>query len=404
MGKLTTAATGALSGGAAGSALGPIGSLVGGGIGALAGYFGGGNDDTTPKMPPIVDPVTGQQLQQAANNTQMSLQDMQAFNAAAAGQNGLGNQSSVFNQLQGVANGTGPNPAQAMLNQATGANVANQAALMASQRGAGANAGLIARQAAQQGANIQQQAAGQGATMQAQQALGALGQMGGISGQQVAQQMGGLNMAGQTALGNQGQVLGAAGQYNNAITGGQGNVNTANQDVAKRNAEQTGGLMQGFGTAATALAGMKKKSPAEPGLPETPNTVPQGTISNAFNNVGMAAAGGAVSSLPTTGPSSYVGKHLKGEKVPALVSPGEHYLPPKEVKKVAEGKKDVLKAGEKVPGKPKHPGNDYRNDTVSKTLKSGGLVIPNEVLQSKDPHKSAADFVRAVLAKQGLKQ
>lgn len=390
MGKLTGGATGALSGAAAGTAVMPgIGTAIGAGLGGLAGYFGGGNDDTTPKMPPIVDPVTGQQLQQAAGNTQMGLEQQQAFIHALQAQNGIGNQSNVFNQLQGVANGTGPNPAQAMLNQATGANVANQAALMASQRGAGANAGLIARQAAQQGANIQQQAAGQGATMQAQQALGALGQMGGIAGQQVGQQQNAVAGYNQFAQNNQGQVLGAAGQYNTAITGGQGNVNTANQNVANNNQAQMGGLLGGIGAAGTALAGMK--SPAAPKM----------DYSNA-NGIGGGIA--TLAEGGNVGPASYVGKHLKGEKVPALVSPGERYLPPKEVKKVAEGKKDVLKAGEKVPGKPKHPGNDYRNDTVSKTLKSGGLVIPNEVLQSKDPHKSAADFVRAVLAKQGLKQ
>jgi hypothetical protein len=37
-----------------------------------------------------------------------------------------------------------------------------------------------------------------------------------------------------------------------------------------------------------------------------------------------------------------------GGKVPALVSPGERYLPPKEVKKVAKEGKDPIKAGEKI--------------------------------------------------------
>jgi len=90
-----------------------------------------------------------------------------------------------------------------------------------------------------------------------------------------------------------------------------------------------------------------------------------------------------------------------GGRVPALVSPGEQYLPPKEVKKVAKGEKSPLKAGERIPGIPKHPGNDYRNDVVPKTLQEGGIVIPNAVMQSKDPHKAAIAFVHATIAKNG---
>ena len=129
------------------------------------------------------------QLNTAYGGAQNSLQSQQALLNAIQGQNGLGNQSQIYNQLQGVVNGTGPNPAQAQLAQATGTNVANQAALMAGQRGAGANVGLMARQAAQQGANTQQQAAGQAATLQAQQSLGALGQAGNLANTQAANQI-----------------------------------------------------------------------------------------------------------------------------------------------------------------------------------------------------------------------
>lgn len=95
----------------------------------------------------------------------------------------------------------------------------------------------------------------------------------------------------------------------------------------------------------------------------------------------------------------------KGGNVPALVSPGEQYLPPEDVKKVAKDGKNPLEVGERIPGKPKHPGNDYRNDTVKKTLKSGGIVIPNKIMQSKNPHIEAMKFVHAHIAKnrKGLK-
>jgi hypothetical protein len=93
----------------------------------------------------------------------------------------------------------------------------------------------------------------------------------------------------------------------------------------------------------------------------------------------------------------------KGGKVPAMVSPGERYLPPEEVEKVVKGKKSPLKAGEKIPGKAKYKGNDYRNDTVPKTLEEGGIVLPKSVMESKHPHWEAHKFVSAIMAKQGLK-
>lgn len=83
-------------------------------------------------------------------------------------------QGTLSGQYGNIAAGQGPNPAQTMLNRATGQNVANQAALMAGQRGAGANVGLMARQAAQQGAATQQGAVGQAASMQAQQQIAAM--------------------------------------------------------------------------------------------------------------------------------------------------------------------------------------------------------------------------------------
>ena len=85
---------------------------------------------------------------------------------------------------------------------------------------------------------------------------------------------------------------------------------------------------------------------------------------------------------------------------PAMVSPGEQYLEPDDVKKVKQGA-NPLAVGERIPGKPKYPGNDYRNDTVRKDLKEGGLVIPNKVMQSKTPAWDAMKFVHAHMAKGG---
>src|SRR5271169_6853465 len=83
--------------------------------------------------------ATTAQANQLYQTNQDALAQQQAMVQALQAQNGIQNQSNVYNQFQGIANGTGPNPAQAMLSQATGANVANQASLMAGQRGSNAN-------------------------------------------------------------------------------------------------------------------------------------------------------------------------------------------------------------------------------------------------------------------------
>lgn len=214
-----------------------VGSITGGGGKGMA---------FDAKGAEIENPVSKEQINQAYLNTQTGLGNQKDFLNAVNAQNGLGNQTSVFNQLQGVANGTGPNPAQAQLANATGANVSNQAALMAGQRGAGANAGMMARQAAQVGGNIQQNAAGQAAQLQAQQSLGALNQMGGIATNQANQQANATNAFANTALGQQQNLLGAQGAYNNSLVAMQSNMNNANAQVNGAIVPAQGNMMQGI--------------------------------------------------------------------------------------------------------------------------------------------------------------
>lgn len=405
-------------------------------------------------------------IEGANNGVNTSFQQQQAFNQALAAQNGLGTQQSAISalqglggqqqalagqqqglvgQLQGVANGTGPNPAQAMLAQATGSNVSNQAALMAGQRGAGANAGLIARQAGQQGAATQQQAAGQAATMQANQSLNALGQIGqqqanigqtynnaaGYAGQigaigtnQVGQQAAGLNASSNIAAGNQGVQAGLA-NANNQQQVQQAMANASN------NQKTVGGIIQGAGSAAAMMA-------SGGAVPRADIYTPGGPSDTGFDSTGVpggpADSGIFASQLPVEakGPKSSFGKQLgagasglgkgmeassstptlkveplmkfaHGGKVPAMVSPGERYLPPNEVKKVAQGKKEAIKAGEKIPGKAKVKGDSLKNDTVPKTLQEGGIVLPKSVMESKNPHWAAHRFVSAIVKSKGLK-
>lgn len=325
------------------------------------------------------DAATQEQTAQAYRNTQSGLQQQQDFINAVNAQNGLGNQANVFaqqqalaNQFQGVANGTGPNPALAQLNQTTGANVANQAALMAGQRGAGANVGLIGRQAAQQGGALQQQAVGQGATLQAQQQLAALSSlqqqqanMGNLAATQVGQQQNALAGFNQFAQGQQSNLFGALGQQNQ-LNAGITNANQASQNAL------TGGLLNAGGQAATmaatggASAAVPQSKPAQ--TAGTPSLLPQGQM--------YAAHGGVV---PEGGCASHVTSHLEG-----LACGGQ-----------------VMGEGGKVPGKAEVKGDSYANDKVSAVLSPGEIVIPRSILEAKDPGEAAKAFVMAHLGKPG---
>lgn len=204
-----------------------------------------------------------QQISDSYQQSQNILGQQQAFANAAGAQNGFGNQANVFAQQQGLADqlgmqaqGLGPNPALAQLNQTTGQNVANQSALMASQRGAGSNVGLMARQAAQQGANTQQQAVGQSAIMRAQQQLAAQqalqqqqANMGNMATQQIGQHANALGSLNQFGQNEQGQLLNALQGYNNSKVNMQANQNTVNAGIAGQNAKfQNGMVGAGMGT------------------------------------------------------------------------------------------------------------------------------------------------------------
>lgn len=63
------------------------------------------------------------------------------------------------------------------------------------------------------------------------------------------------------------------------------------------------------------------------------------------------------------------------------------------------GKVSATKPSEKAV----KPGNSYANDKVKALLSEGEVVLPRSVMQSEAPVRNAADFVRKVLAKRGVK-
>jgi hypothetical protein len=218
----------------------------------------------------IAQPTTTGQAQTAYGQTQQGLQQQQAFLQALQGQGGLGNQSSVFgqqqnlaNMMQGVAAGTGPNPARAQLNQATGANIAATTAALAGARGAGANPALMARTAARQGADTQQQAAGQGALLEAQQQIAGMGalatqqqNMAQMANQQVANEAAATNAYSTAAQNQQQNLLASINAQNQANVAMQSNINNANAGIQGITAQGQQGLLGGLLGGAGSVMGL----------------------------------------------------------------------------------------------------------------------------------------------------
>jgi hypothetical protein len=324
-------------------------------LGGLLGMNGGANGTgfSAPTAAPITPGTDPNQIATAYGGAQNSLTSQQALLSALQGQNGLQNQNQVYGQLQGIANGTGPNPAQTMLNQATGQNVANQAALMAGQRGAGANVGLMARQAAQQGAATQQQAVGQGATMQAQQSLNALQNAGQMANTQAGQLISGTNANTQAQQSEQQLLQNALASNNQQNVAMQSNLNNTNAQLAGNTMDSQNDLMSN-------------------GLSSLPSAL------GSLGKLIFAAQGGNVPGIPSI-PYADFFKDWKG-----MCTGGRAY--------------SSYKTGGSVSGKAKVSGNSYSNDTVKAMLSPGELVVDRNTMQDKGPAGQMARTLAALIA------
>lgn len=345
-------------------------------MGAIGGMLGlsGGEGGTGQNLTSGVSP---EQLAAAYQGVQGGLTEQQRLLQALQAQQGLQNQGQVYSQLQNVVAGQGPNPAQAMLAQATGQNVANQAALMAGQRGAAANVGLMARQAAQAGSAAQQKAAADAATLQAQQSLGALGQAGAMANQQAQQQIGATQALSGAQLAQQAQLQQANAEMNRNRSG------LAQQQMQGQQG-MIGGLLGGAGAALMADGG------EVPGDSSGPQSV-FGKFVTGFKSPESSAPTPQQSSLSTGAAkfgSGIASAAKSSASMGAFASGGDVGT--------------ALKAGGHVPGKAAVTGDSLKNDTVHAMLSPGEVVIPRSVMQSKDPARGAADFVAAVLAKKRL--
>ncbi len=272
------------------------------GAGGVAGWLGMGNDfaGTNANTTPGTDTS---QLNTAYTHAGSALgrQTGLAKTLTPGTEQGAGNQASLANMYLNQAQGNGPSPAQAMLNQNTGTNIAQQAALMAGQRGAGANAGNLAENAARVGAATQQQAVGQSATLGAQQQLAAQQNLQNLSATQVGQGQAAVQGLNNAAQNEQNILQGANTSYNNALVGMQSNVNNVNAGVAAANQQATEAATSGITGALApgasfvgsffAKGGEVKKPAAKKPLPR------------------MMAEGG-VTGQPTSAPQSFIGNWL----------------------------------------------------------------------------------------------
>ncbi len=457
-----------------------------GGFSGMLGTAGGaaGTGFSGPQQADITAGVTAKNAQHANDAAYNTLTQQDKLLAALKGQNGFDQQTNVQNQqqalanqlaqangvgtqnsaiaglqntagmYQGIANGTGPNPAQAMLNQQTGNNIAAQNALMAGQRGAGANTGLLARQAAQQGAATQQQAVGQGATMQANQSLNALqglagtqstiGSLGGqqvgqLQGQQAAQSAMANQMAGQqiaqtnnnaqAALGYQSNEQGALGNLNSAKVSSQGSINAANAGMANQQMagqqKTIGGIASGIGGALGLADGGLINHLAGGGYADLAVQGPQSGFGQYMQNNVASPMASQMAPMAQSGTDADFEKNMSklGGKIhdsmnkpdtglsgPTATAPNTQAMGGSGVAdsgmeaKAAEG--GLAEAGGHVKAKEPSqkaevPGNSYSNDKIPAKLSEGEVVIPRDVMQSADPVAAAAEFVKQTLAKKG---
>ena len=409
-------------------------------MGALPGLFGlgsgaAGTSFAGPIKAPIAIGATTPEANTAYGQNQNALAQQQQLLTALQGQNGLGDQTSTYNQLQNIAAGKGPNPAQAMLNQRTGQDIANQAALMAGQRGAAGNVGLMARQAAQQGAATQQQAVGQGATMQAQQSLGALGQMGNMASTMAGNQIQQQNQNVQSQQAEQANILNALAGINSTQASMQSDVNNVNGQLANTQMQGQQGIMGNMMNTAGSMMGGMAMAGAEGGVVPAP-AVDSSTPTFASDPAAAALAAGPQGGKQQQGknqPQSSFGQFLKGKmgsggalnqsETPSstLGAYNPDSTPNYAGQDVTQmgglngsgalmaakgGSTRDFRSGGSVKAanqaeKAVARGNSYANDKIPAVLSEGEVVIPRNVMQSGDPVQGAARFVHAVLAKKG---
>lgn len=308
-----------------------------------------GLQDTGQGVMNMLNPQNNFQAQ--APNIAMQNQLPRIANNQAAQQATYNNQYNLAQTLLGQSQGQGPNPAQAQLAQNTANNVNTQGALMASQRGASANPALMARQAAMQGANIQQNSVGQAATLQAQQQLSAQ--------QNLMQQQQNMQNA---ALQSESIGQGAMAAQNTAVTAGQLGAQGLNQRTAAENAQGTRGLTNTILGGASSLLGL--------------------------------SSGGMVPNYDLGGIMHYDAPPIPGIDNSASLDSSKDSFKTGQGFGKGIGKFLNASKGGKIKGKAEVEGNSEENDKVPALVSPGEIVLPRSVTMAPDMEKKAIEFLR----------
>lgn len=406
-----------------------------GAIGGLVGLGGGaaGTSFSAPGAAQLMGTTNEQQLGNAYGQTQSSLAAQQQLLSAIQSQNGLGRQADIYNQLQGVAQGTGPNPAQAQYNQNLQNLAQQQAGAISSIKGI--SPAQQAYMIAQQGGSAMQNNAAAAAANQANQQLGAIGAAGQMASQMAGNQIGQTNANAQAQMAEQGNLFGAAGAANQAAAGMQNSINTANAGMAQTQMQGQqgliGGVLNGVGSLFAKGGDVEPSMMAEGGVSAIqPSQGPQSKFGKFLKGFGggmkqpVNAAGS--NAAPMTGPGALQagmsnliqGIFSKGnsdqqqdnstqdfangpvQSAPIDVTGGNV-----ESENLAKGGmiRDFRSGGNVSAVNHKEKavvkGNSYANDKIPAVLSEGEVVIPRSVMQGQNPADGAARFVQAVLAK-----
>jgi phage gpG-like protein len=374
-----------------------------GGLAGPVANFLGTSNKFQAQAPALQQGTNVGQLNQAYQNAQQGIAGV--GNLAGTLSPGVGQgaktQDVLTQQLLGQAQGQGPSVGQEILNQATRRNIAQQAALQAGQRGAGANAGLIAANNANLGANIQQQAGEQAALLGAQQQLAAQGQLAGLAGQQVGQGLNAAQLQGQLSQNEQNILQNANAAANQAAVASQNNINEINAKAEQANQQANQGILAGLGQALGGIGGALLGP-----LGTEAGSALGNAAKNLFGGKKKEAFGGEI--LPP---------HL--DKMMAMYHPHFHaggmvHGAPQQTKKELKGEKSMMgykmggmvkkkhmmhehedeyASGVRVPGEPKVHHDDYKNDTVEAKLSPGEFVIDIDSMKDKGKLGKMARFV-----------
>lgn len=403
--------------------------FMGGLLGTAGGTSGTGySGPSGGAMPDYLVPVLNSESQEAQMATMAQLGQQGALLQALQGQGGLQAQTNAYNQFNNLAQGIGPNPAQAQFQQNANQLAKQQSGMIGAQKGI--NPGLAARLIANQGASAGQNIAGQAATLQAEQQLQGMGGAANMANTMAGQQLAQANAYTGQRQNQQQMLLGAlTGNIGQGVNQ-QSNINNVNAGLASnvmgQQGKMFGGLMQGAGQAAMMLSGGGMVpgyagGGSVMGAPQDPNQ-PQSDFAKSMSQT-ASAIGGNFFDDPTkqfqqnnqlqNGASSFMQGlgHLIGgsPQQPQIMAGGAGDMAPMAAPMpvmnaacggAIQGETYANKM-QAVPGKASVKGDSLKNDTVPAKLSPGEVIIPRSVMQSSDPAGNAAKFVAAVMAKKG---